>query len=278
MQASERLQVLCVDDEPAVLEGLEDTLHRGYHIVSAASGSAALERLRQEPRTAVIISDMRMPAMNGATFLSLARGIAPNAARILLTGQTDLDAAVSAINTGQIFRFLSKPCSPADLVAAVDAAAAHHRLITSEKILLEHTLRGSIKMLTNVLSLSNPTAFGRATRIKESAGSLAHAVGADSVWAVEVAAMLSQVAYVALPEAVAEKVYQGQRLSKDEQARVDSLPMLAERLISEIPRLDDIRAILANYGRRFKGAPGAYGDGAKPDSARRAHSKDHRRL
>jgi DNA-binding NtrC family response regulator len=205
MQASDRLQVLCVDDEPAVLEGLEDTLHRRYHVASATSGSAALERLRQEPRTAVIISDMRMPIMNGATFLGLARGVAPNATRILLTGQTDLDAAVSAINTGQIFRFLSKPCSPPELLAAVDAAAEHHRLIISEKVLLEHTLRGSIKMLTNVLSLANPTAFGRATRIKESAGTLARAIGTDSVWAIEVAAMLSQVAYVALPETVTEK-------------------------------------------------------------------------
>src|ERR1035437_9820924 len=71
--------------------------------------------------------------------------------RILLTGQSNLDSAIAAVNHGQVFRFLTKPCSPQNLLAAIQSAAEQHRLITAERELLEKTLRGSIKALIEIL-------------------------------------------------------------------------------------------------------------------------------
>lgn len=122
-----RTKVLCVDDEVEVLNGLGLHLRRHYELITATSGVAALDLLRGNADVAVIVSDMRMPGMNGAEFLAKSRDLAPQAQRILLTGQTDLASAIAAINEGQICRFLTKPCDPAELLGAVgEAVRLHH--------------------------------------------------------------------------------------------------------------------------------------------------------
>src|SRR5690606_18712073 len=98
-------RILCVDDEPNVLAGLERTLFDDYDVTTANSGVEALEILAEEEPFAIIISDMRMPNMDGATFLAEARKLEPDTVRMLLTGYSDVEAAISAINDGQIFRF-----------------------------------------------------------------------------------------------------------------------------------------------------------------------------
>jgi predicted signal transduction protein with EAL and GGDEF domain len=116
--------ILCVDDEPQILKGLAPTLSKKYLVKTAASGSAALGILRTTPAITVIISDMRMPSMNGAQFLSASRQIAPNARRILLTGHADVATALAAVNEGGICRLLTKPCPVAEVVEAVEEAIA----------------------------------------------------------------------------------------------------------------------------------------------------------
>ncbi len=113
-----------MDDEAPVLEGLALTLRRTYTVMLAGSGAEALDVLRDTPEVTVIISDMRMPFMNGAQFLAASRAIAPRARRILLTGDKDPGSAISAVNEGAIFKFLSKPCPTAELHRAVEAAVA----------------------------------------------------------------------------------------------------------------------------------------------------------
>jgi len=136
-----RLSVLCVDDEPQVVEGLCRILRRHYRVLTATSGAAGLDILEREKDIAVIVSDMRMPQMDGATFLRRARTLAPEAIRILLTGQSDPASAVAAINEGQIFHFLSKPCPAPELLAAIGNAVSQHRQIAIGRLLLEQNLR-----------------------------------------------------------------------------------------------------------------------------------------
>jgi response regulator RpfG family c-di-GMP phosphodiesterase len=247
-------RVLCVDDEPNVLEGLSLTLRRGYEVVLAGSGEAGLDVLMRDPTIAAVVSDMRMPGMDGATFLGKARAVLPDATRLLLTGQAELALAISAINEGRIFRFLTKPCPPPVLVGAVEEAVELNRLVTSERVLLEQTLRGSIQMLTEVLALAAPTAFGQAIRIQRHARELAAKVPGAEVWPVEVAAMLSQVGYISLSPATLEKLQEGRPLSAEEGQAVERLPALAEQLIAGIPRLNDVRAALKQQGIPFDGA------------------------
>jgi len=251
--AKNKVQVLCVDDEPAVLEGLSLHLARKYDVTTAVSGAAGLEALRAKPGVTVILSDMRMPSMNGAAFLSKTREVAPDAVRMLLTGETDIQSSIAAINEGQIFRFLTKPCAPDRLLAAFEAAVEQHRLVTAERVLLEQTLRGSIQMLSDVLSLTNPLAFGRAARIKSRATELAKAFGLTDVWQIAVAAMLSQLGCVTLSAATVEKLYHGEPLSQDEQAAVSRMPAVAEGLLAHIPRLEDVRASILNQRKHFDG-------------------------
>jgi CheY-like chemotaxis protein len=249
MEPKKQLRILCVDDEPNVLEGLSLNLRRRYAVETATSGERALEVLEGGAPIAVIISDMRMPKMDGATFLARARQRVPDAVRILLTGQADLDSAIAAINEGQIFRFLTKPCPPALLVAAVDAAAEQHRLVTSERVLLEQTLHGSIKALTDVLSLTDPVSFGRANRVKRNVSDLAAKLDMSERWQVEVAAMLSQLGTITLPAETAEKMYFGRPLSENEQTMVARLPVVVEDLLGNIPRLEIVRAMLAECAK-----------------------------
>jgi response regulator RpfG family c-di-GMP phosphodiesterase len=252
-------RVLCVDDEPQVLEGLTLSLRRGFQVIAVNGGEAGLETLGRETGIAVIVSDMRMPGMDGATFLSKARQAAPDVTRMLLTGHADADAAIAAVNEGRIFRFLTKPCSPPTLVAAVSAAVEQHRLVTAERELLQQTLRGCIQMLMDVLALAAPIAFGHATRIKRSASELAAKVPGAEVWSIEVAALLSRIGAISLAPAVLEKMDSGKPLSADEEQAVDRLPAVAEQLIANIPRLDEVRAVLKHLTRNFEAAGAARG-------------------
>ena len=238
-------RVLCVDDEPNVLEGLQRHLRKGYAVVTAPGGEAGLAALAEHGPFAVVLSDMRMPAMTGAAFLAQVRQRAPETVRMLLTGDADVSAAIAAVNEGQIFRFLAKPCPPVTLLDAFTAAVKQHCLITSERVLLQQTLLGSIRALTEVLSLTNPVAFGRANRLRRYAGELAAKLELEQRWQVEIAAMLSQLGCVTLPPDTAEKHYHGQELTEDEQRLVAKMPEVVQGLLGHIPRLEPMLEILA---------------------------------
>lgn len=243
-----RPRVLCVDDDSAVLHGLRDVLYRSFDVHTAGSGLEGLEILRREPDSfAVVVSDMRMPGMSGAEFLRAARMRAPDVVRVLLTGDADIESAVQAVNDGQLFRFLTKPCDAQELMRACAAALGQHNLHAAERVVLEQTVRGSVDALVEVLALSNPAAFGRGGRHKELAGRLARAAGMRDWWEVEVTAMLAHVGAVALPQVTAEKLYAGSELTVQEAAMVRRVPAVTRQLISKIPRLEGVLRILDTY-------------------------------
>jgi CheY-like chemotaxis protein len=247
-----RPKVLCVDDEPKVLEGLELNLRRRFNVRTATSGAAGLAALQRDPDVAVIVSDMRMPGMDGAQFLSGARAIAPEACRVLLTGNADIEAAATAVNDGQVFRFLTKPCPPSTLVSAIDAAARQHELLTAEKTLLEQTLNGCLKTMTDILALASPRAFGRSLRVKTHALELAEHLGLTDRWQLEAAAIFSQLSLIALPLETLERLHQGKDLSEDELSAVNRLPGLSEQWLANIPRLEAVRAILTTAAQPYR--------------------------
>ena len=129
-------RVLLVDDEPAVLAGLRRQLRTEFDIRTAGSAAAGLELMASDGPFDVVVSDMRMPDMDGAAFLSRVRTIAPGATRVMLTGQASADTAMAAVNEGQIFRFLAKPC-PAQAMRQClrDAVSQHHRAAAERKLI-----------------------------------------------------------------------------------------------------------------------------------------------
>jgi DNA-binding NtrC family response regulator len=128
MQGRTKPSILCVDDDPNLVAGLAMVLRKDYDVHTASTAEEALKKLRDVKDLAVVISDMRMPKMDGAAFLHQAVLHRPNAARILLTGQADRDEAIRAVNQGQIFRYLTKPCPNDQLKAAIDAGVVQYRV------------------------------------------------------------------------------------------------------------------------------------------------------
>ncbi len=239
-----RPRVLCVDDEPEVLEGLRTHLRKICRVSTAGSGEEALAMLAEQRDFAVVISDMRMPQMNGATLLSRCREQLPEASRVLLTGYAEMDAAVEAVNDGHIFRFLTKPCPPPQLVAAVQAAIAQHQLVNAEKLLLHNTLNGAVRVLVEVLSLAVPAAFGRANLIKRYVRHMAGHLGLKKLWIYELAAMLAPIGCITLPAQTLGKALAGQALDDYEQAMFDAHPQTGAKLLSNISRLESCAAIV----------------------------------
>ena len=110
--------ILLVDDEPNVLLGYERVLHGEFKTHSAVCGAAALNSIRSRGPYAVVLSDMRMPEMDGVQLFTKVKTVAPDTIRIMLSGYADLKTALSAVNEGNIFRFLTKPCSKEILSSA----------------------------------------------------------------------------------------------------------------------------------------------------------------
>ncbi|GIX22699.1 MAG: hypothetical protein KatS3mg121_1482 [Gammaproteobacteria bacterium] len=242
-------KVLFVDDEPNLLAGIRRQLRGRYQVHTAESGAAGLEVVEEAGPFPVVVSDMRMPQMDGATFLAKVRQRAPNTVRILLTGQTDIESAISAVNDGQIFRFLLKPCPTETLTAILDEAINQYRLITAEKELLEKTLRGSIKVLTDILGLVNPVAFGRSARSRRFVAHMAAKLGLPNRWQYDIAAMLSQIGCVTLPADLLAKVYAQQPLDDEERRAFEAHPATGRELIEKIPRLKMVALMIGAQKR-----------------------------
>jgi ActR/RegA family two-component response regulator len=233
-------KVLFVDDESAVLDGYKRSLRGEFEVETAGSGELGLAAIRDRGPYSVVVSDMRMPGMNGAQFLAQVRQKAPETVRMLLTGYTDLSAAMEAVNEGNIFRFLTKPCEKDVLIKAIAAGQAQHRLIVAEKELLENTLMGSIKVLTEVLGAASPEAFGRSIRIARYVRYLAAKFKLPTPWIFEAAAMLSQLGCVTLDPDLIQRAYFGARLSPEDKTRFAGHPQVAKDLLTHIPRLEPV--------------------------------------
>ena len=244
-------RVLCVDDEPNVLEGLALTLRRKFDLTTAPGGEQGLMALEQSDPFAVVLSDMHMPGMDGAQFLERVREKAPDTVRMLLTGHADLDSAISAVNKGRIFRFLTKPCPREELLDAMAAAAEQHRLITAERVLLEQTLSGALKVFSDILSLVNPVAFGRASRIQRLVRQLIPYLGRESAWELDLSSVLSQIGLVTVPEEIVKKAASNKRLSREEEEIWNQYPRTGADLIRNIPRLEEIADNVAGQNKRF---------------------------
>jgi DNA-binding NtrC family response regulator len=120
-------QILFVDDEKSVLDGIERLLHGEFSISTAQGAIQGLSLIQLLGPYAIVVSDMRMIGMDGAGFLAQVHQMAPNTVTMLLTGYNDLQAAIVAVNKGQIFRYLRKPCNKEDLVNAIRQGLAQYR-------------------------------------------------------------------------------------------------------------------------------------------------------
>jgi len=237
-------RILCVDDEPNVLDSFRRLLRKDFDLNTANSGADGLRLMEQNGPFAVVVSDFKMPGMDGVEFLTKAREVEPDTIRIMLTGQAEEMTAAKAINDGRIFRFLYKPITSSEFLKCLNDGIRQYNLVNAEKDVLEKTLKGSIEIMTEILSLTNPLAFSRATRIQRQCKQLGESFGLGDLWQLEVAAMLAHLGYVTIPSRVLEKRSNGQLLTPSEFQMFEDLPNITQNLIGHIPRLESILKII----------------------------------
>lgn len=246
-------KILFVDDEPQLLQSIKRQLRKRFDVFTAEGGQEALQVLKKEGPFAVIVTDMRMPGMDGVQLLDLVKNAWPDTVRMMLTGNADQETAMEAVNKGQVFRFLNKPCSTPVLVPALALALRHHKLIVAEKELLDETLNGSISVMSELLTLADANAFSVGPRIKPLVKKLAARLGLTPAWLYEISASLCQIGCITLPGDILHKVHCGVKLSEEEWQTYRKHPETGARLISQIPRLEKVSEMIYLQLHEYEG-------------------------
>ncbi len=254
MTVATNRRVLFIDDEPRVLEGYRRNLRKRFEIDIAPGGPEGLDKALAHGPYAVVVADMRMPVLDGLGVLTELKRRMPDTVRMMLTGNADQQTAIDAVNEGEIFRFLNKPCPPELVARALEAGVEQHRLIVSEREMLEQTVRGSIQALVEVLTLVSPAAFGRTDRVRHLVRGMARTLGGVPLWRYEMMAMVSQLGCVTLAPEILEKMDRGEPLSPPEAAQFDAYPARGAELIAHIPRLEEVAEAVRYQERGFAGS------------------------
>lgn len=247
-------RILFVDDDENVLDTYQRLLHDKLHIETALGGEVALKLLDATEPFAVIVSDLRMPKMDGIQFLSRVKDKFPDTVRMMLTGNAELETAIHAVNEGNIFRLLTKPCPPEMMIESLIAGIDQYRLTTGEKELLEKTVKGSIQLLTDILSVADPEAFGRTSAYQDTLRMVSERLQVENTWDIEMAWMLSDLGNVVVPTDTLNKMRTSRPLTEDEKRLVAEAPRSVCHILSNIPRIENVGRIILYQNKHFDGS------------------------
>jgi response regulator RpfG family c-di-GMP phosphodiesterase len=251
--ANER--ILLVDDDPYLLNAFRRQLRGQYELETTESPENALQLICESGPYAVIVSDMQMPEMNGLELLRRCHLQAPRTVRIVLTGNADQQTAIDAINQGEIFRFLVKPCETEELIATIGDAVKKYETEEAEAQLLAETLNGAMKLVTDVLSTVRPEAFGHSQAARKLARDLAKRLDVADPWLVELAAMLSYIGSIGVPDEDFHRYLADEPMKSQQALDVERFAQVGHDLVVNIPRL---RPVAYMIGRQLD----AVGSGA----------------
>ena len=247
-------KILFVDDDSNLLEAFKRQLGKQFKTDVVLNGREGLDAVKIWGPYSIVISDYSMPGMDGVQFLSRVRVIAPETVRILLTGHADLETAIQAVNEVNIFRLLTKPCPSGVLGKALLDGKKYYETITAERALLEDTLKASVKVLSDVLSLVKPEVYGRVSRLVLYVRKISRELGDPDPWQAETAAMVSLLGFIALPDSMVQRVSKGIELTTQEMEIFSQHPAVASELLSNIPRMEEVARIIAYQEKHFDGS------------------------
>ncbi|NRB37101.1 MAG: response regulator [Pseudomonadales bacterium] len=235
---------LFVDDDANILHSFKRQYRGKIDLSTATSGEEGLALIETDGPFAVVMSDMRMPNMNGAAFLTQVKTLSPDSIRIILTGQSDIQSAIDAVNNGEIFRFLNKPCPAETLGNALIAGLTQYRLLQSEKQLLEKTLTGSINVLSSLVMTMDPVIANHVTAVKQHCQYLSQVMELDDSWELDLAAMMCHLSIFSLAVELKEKIFSGAALSDDEELLLQSSFESSAKLIANLPKLEHVAKMI----------------------------------
>jgi response regulator RpfG family c-di-GMP phosphodiesterase len=247
-------KILLVDDDRNLLSACQRNLRGKFDVDIAEGGEAALAKIASGAAYAVVVADRQMPGMDGVQLLHKVRLQAPDTVRMMLTGNADMEAVIRLVNETNIFRFLTKPCPPDLLASALEDACRLHQLTIAEKELLNQTLSGSVKLLTDVLSMTESPAFSQAPALRDAVAQAAARLGVENAWELQLAVMLAPIGQVTVPPETLVRSRTGQALTETEQQMLARLPETAARLLTNIPRLQGVAKIVRYQNKGFDGS------------------------
>lgn len=251
-------RILVIDDDHNLLSSFRRQFQDKFDLTTAEGGEAgiAAAQAAQDGKApfAVVISDMRMPGLDGIETLKRVREVSPESVRMMLTGNADQQTASTAINRGNIFRFYNKPVVASELMEGIEAGIEQHRLITAERDLLQRTLAGSVKVLTDFISFADPAAHARTARLQDWITLLTEKFKMPKRWQLEMAASLVPIGRVAIPADIVAKRRAGEALTEVERSLIERTPEVARGLVANIPRLEKVAEIVYLQDRGYDGS------------------------
>ncbi len=261
-------RVLFVDDDSRALDAYRRTLQSEFEVVTETHPDKALEVVKNDGPFSVVVSDLKMPVMDGIAFLSKVKDIAPDSVRILLTGYADFDNAVDAVNRGYIFRFLSKPCPPDLLQKTLWDASMQHELILAgherhSLKRLKKLMNGIVEGLSTLVESRDPYTGGHQRRVAKLAVDIAEHLGFDSerMEALHIAGMLHDIGKVYVPSDFLNKPG---RLNDQEFSVIRLHPEVGADILKSVEYDWPISEFIRQHHERLDGS--GYPDGLKGEA------------
>jgi len=257
-----RHKILVVDDEPANLRLLRRVLAEDYETFTAQSGAEGLAILREHD-ISLVITDQRMPSMTGVELLEQSLSIRPDTIKILLTGYTDVQSLIDAINSGHVYKYIPKPWDADELKLTVRRALETFELKRRNEMLLkdlqqaliqlEDLSMGAIRALADALDAKCDYTSGHSLRVSRYAVTIGRALGWSEVDLkdLELAGILHDVGKIGVPESI---LWKPARLTPEEQAIMGQHPVRSAQIIGDIPVLKRSREWVLHHHEYLDGS------------------------
>jgi response regulator RpfG family c-di-GMP phosphodiesterase len=257
---TENKKILYVDDEKELLNSFTSLMRKENLQIHTLNESMKIEdMINSEGPFAVVLSDQRMPDYDGVKVLEIIKQNSPETIRVLVTGYSDYNDTIRAINAGGITSYISKPWKDEEFKFQVSNWVTQYNLKQQNSYLLnrldeenkklnellEGTLKGSIKVLVDILSLFNSHSFSRSNHLRKIARNIAFKLQLKKAWEIEIAILLSQIGCIGIPLEILEKKSHSLPLTYNEEKLYNTYPAIGKSLIKNIPRLEIVAEIIS---------------------------------
>ena len=260
MDNEKKYKILIVDDEPDNLALLYRTLRSEYEIKKSTSPLVALEMIKEEPFNC-ILSDHKMPEMDGVEFLKRSYEISPDTMRLLVTAYTDAGILIDAINYAKIYRYIKKPYSPDELLLTVKGALEYWQLKDDNNSLirdLKDLFSGTVTAIVEALDAKDSYTLGRSRRVTFYSVKMARALHLNetNVGKIELAGLLHDIGMIGISDDILMKV---EKLSTEEYDSIKQHVSFSVKILDDIKQLKDVVEIIKYHHEHFDGNGYPYG-------------------
>jgi putative two-component system response regulator len=260
LASASKPRILFVDDEPAMLESLCRSVRREFAADVAIDADHGLDCLRHGGPYCIVVSDMRMPGMDGVEFLATVRTISAESVRVMLTGCDEMEVAVRAVNDGRIFKILSKPVATEELLTCLRACLAHYWEEREQKQAMASTIHAleqldiaTLTAFARAIDANSPWTAGHSERVTGMALRIAHAMGlpAKDLQIVHRGGLLHDIGKIGTPPAILDKPG---KLEAWENQIMQNHVKVGIRILEPIDCFHDLLGVVAQHHERLDGS------------------------